>query len=358
MKIVKILPYIIIFSLQVYANEHTFTAQTNIAKALNISEEVKWSLNGGIFSDSKDGITIKQTGLYKILLLNTTGKIEILDVNITNGTSEKLKRESSIYIDNKSPALVYSWANIIKQDGVVFTGPNSQLFWESDDPNALFEVYINDKLSDIKNPPLQFNKKISTIKIKTLDVLNNETLTVVAFKQNFSVPNIDWKLAEPSLFENNKWYSKNKSKLILSHRDGLTYELNGKPFDAFDKVVKIDNNSQLSATDSLGNTAIKTISWIVDNDPPSLVFKTLEGEQRNIKKLKVKTNQDIYLSAEDLGAGLLDASFFSAKRKWEPLPKTFVFLSPGSYKISVKSKDKLGNNLKSKIKVRVKKGSQ
>jgi hypothetical protein len=355
MKIVKILLYILIFNFQAHANDYAFNAQTNIVSALELTEDLKWSLNGGVFYDIKEGISIKESGLHKILLLNPAGEIRILEVNITDGLSEKLKISGSIYIDNKAPELLYSWENIIKQGDQIITGPDSQLSWRSDDPNAVFQIFVNDKLLQSKISPLQITNNTSSIRIQTVDVFKNKSITTIPFKQNFIAPVVDWKLADPSLFKNNKWYSKKKAKLIVSPQPGLSYKLNGKSFDISNTVIKIDNNSQLSANDSLGNTSSTVVSWIVDNKPPFILFETLEEEQTNIKRLNVNTNQDIHLSSDDEGVGLFDAFFFSSKRKWEPLPKTFVFLSSGNYKIKIKSSDKLGNSVKSKIIVRVKK---
>jgi hypothetical protein len=315
MKIAKILLYILIFNLQAHANDYTFNAQTNIASSLELSDGVKWSLNGGVFTDVKEGITIRKSGVHKILLLNPTGELKVLEVNIIDGLSETLKISDLIYIDNKAPELTYSWKNTINQGDQVIAGPNSQLFWKSDDPNTVFQVYVNDKLIVNKNSPLQINNNTSTIRIQSFDVFNNESIVSIPFKKSFIAPEIEWKLADPSLFENNQWYSKKKAKLIVSPQAGLSYTLNGSSFDINNKVIEIANNSQLSATDGLGNTSSTVINWVVDNEPPFLLFNTLNEEQININKLNVTTNQDIHLSSEDKGIGMLDAFFFSAKRK-------------------------------------------
>ena len=355
MKTVKILLCILIINFQVHANEYRFSAHTNIASAIDLTEGVKWSLDGGLFLDAKNGIYIRKPGTHKILLLNPNGEIKNLEVIITGGLPAETKTSDSLYIDYKAPELHYSWSNAVKVGGQVVVGPNSQLKWNTDDPNATIQVYINEKLSKIINSPLPINQDMSSIKIKTIDEFNNESITNIPFSKNFSSPPVDWKIAEPSHFENNKWYIVKDVKLVVSQKPGVSYKLNESNFDINDQSTKIENNSQLTAFDSLGNESSKDIiSWIVDDKPPSLLVETLGTEQVNIKKINVKTNQDVRLSTVDEGVGLLDAFFFNKKGIWEPLPTTLAFFSPGNYKIKIKARDKLGNSLLNKINIKVK----
>ena len=355
MKIAKTLLYIlIIINSHLHANDNTFNVSSNLASSIALEEGVKWSLNGGIFMDAKDGIVINQSGRHEILLISPTGEIKTLEVNLTGGGSENLNILNFVYIDDKPPVLNYSWKNINKKEGKVVVGPNSQLFWESDDPNAVYQIFVNDRLLNTSKPPLQIYKNTSSIKINTIDVFGNESKNTVPFISKFTPPEVEWKLARPGLFESNKWYSKKKAKLIVTPQPGLAYKIDGTSFDVTNKATKIGNNSLLTATDELGNINSQTINWVIDKEPPSFLYRSLGKIQKDIKKTNLKTNQDIHISSYDKGVGLESAFFFSKKRRWEPLPKTFVFLSPGNYKINVKSKDKLGNNVKRKIKVRVK----
>ncbi len=348
----KLLCILILFNIQVHAKNKTFKANSNLADQLDINKASKWALDGGIFKDVSNGIYINASGLHQLILLDSQGETKILEVNIAEGANNVPVTSSTFYIDNKGPELEVSWKNIERQNNTIIVGPNSLLNWKSNDPSAIFYIYINDQLSEV-NSPLHFNENISTVDIKIVDAFENESFNKIEFTKNFSKPDVVWKLASPSLFINNEWHSKKTAKIIITPEQGMSYKINGMPLMLNEKGIKIINGSELSVKDRLGNQFKHTINWIVDNDPPSIVIQTLGQERVNIKNLKVKINQDVIISARDESIGLADAFFYGKKRKWEPLPKTFVFLDSGHYRIRIKAKDKIGNTLKTKINIRV-----
>jgi|GEM_PF-6196952 len=359
MKIVKVLLCIIItINLPAQAKDYTLKANTNLATQIELNDEIKWSLDGGVFKNIDEGIYIEESGTYKVLLLNIDNSLSVINVNITGGLSDTKKQSETLYIDNKGPKLQLYWKNIENIGESIVVGPNSQLHWESNDKTAKHQVYINNKILDNTSSPILFNVEMTDLSIKSVDEFNNLTQTTIEFEKDFTPPELDWKLASPSLFKNDKWHSKKAVKLIITPQQGIVYQLNGKPIKFDNNSLKINNNSILSASDYLGNTSKKTIQWVEDNEAPLFITKTLENiegeEQIIVKKITINSDQKIQISTRDNGIGILNSYFFSKNRKWEPLPKTFEFLKPGQYRIKVKSEDILGNSSKNKIIVRVK----
>ena len=238
---------------------------------------------------------------------------------------------------------------MIQRDSQVVVGPKSQLNWLIHEPDSTVKVYINDKLSNKTTEPIMITEDISSVVIHALDAFGNQSKTDILFIKDFNGPEVSWKLKPPSIFKNNQWYAGNTAKLKLKTQKSVTYSINNKPITTDVSALDVNNNSYLSAVDSIGNVTSEKIMWIEDKSAPHVIVKTLGETIENPKKLKVKVDQIVHIQTYDEDVGILNSEYYSRNKKWTPLPKNFVFLSKGIYRIKIRSTDNIGNTLKTHI---------
>ena len=189
------------------------------------------------------------------------------------------------------------------------------------------------------------SKDTTKIVIQATDDFNNESKTDIPFTKDFDKPTLSWKLQAPSVMIDNQWYANKSAMLEVRKSDSITYWLNGKRLSAGNSGIEITNNSDLKATSILGNQTTEKIQWLEDNVSPQLTVTTLGKSFVDIKKLKVKVGQKIKIQTIGDVVGILNSEYFGNNREWLPLPKTFIFIDTGLYRLKIKASDTLGNKL-------------
>ena len=184
--------------------------------------------------------------------------------------------------------------------------------------------------------------------IQTIDDFQNQSETVIPFIKNFNKPALLWSLKPPSFIENNQWYSNKTAQLNLQTQNSVSYWLNGKSLTNELLNSELSNNSELKAIDSLGNETTKSINWVEYNPNPEIIVETPNKTYIDAKKINVKMGEKIYIHTKANAVGSLNSEYGNNK-DWFPLPKTFVFIDTGLYRLYIKSNDKIGNITKSYI---------
>jgi len=346
MKKVKILLCIIItISLQANSSSFEIDSTTNIFDKIQVNSGSKWALDGGVFKDIKSNVYLKHNGDYVLMILEPSGEITAYNITINNGQSQQHNVVNTLVIDNKAPKIDIRWEHVIYKGNQVMVGPKSQLHWQIDEPGPRVNIIINDKFTQSIQNPIQLTNDMSKISLQSIDEFNNESMVDVAFTKDFKEPVISWKLKSPSVEIDNQWYANKTARLEIQKSNSVSYWINGKPLLNNYSDYEINNNSMLQASNILGNQTTERIQWLEDNVSPQLTVSTLGKTYVDIKKIKVKVGQKIKIQTIDDVVGILNSEYFGNNREWLPLPKTFVFIDTGLYRLKIKASDTLGNKL-------------
>jgi len=331
--------------LPVYSKDFTINANTNLLKEINPKTDVQYAFDGGVFQALPKSLSIKNNGKYTLLILDSNDDITSHNINVINGQDSQFSHNNKITVDNKAPLSEYKWKNVISKGNQVITGPKSQLNWQVNEPGSSVKLLIDGKQIKNTNNPILITNQMSNIEIHAIDAFDNQSKTVIPFIKDFNEPDINWKLNPPSIKKNNQWYANQTAELVITRESSINYSVNNKLVNNGSSAVKITNNSQIIAEDKIGNKTKETISWKEDKTSPQLIVKTLNKTYENPKKMNVKVGQKIRIQTNDDVVGLLSSEYSINKIDWKTLPKTFVFVDTGLYRLNFRSSDKLGNTL-------------
>lgn len=345
MKTAKILLCIsIIINTQVYSKDYTLDSKLNILDQIQVSSTDKWALNGGIFQNNSNNLFLHTNGVHTLLVLSDSGELTTHQITIENGNDNPFNTNNKVLIDNKAPMIKYNWDNVISQGGQVIVGPKSRLNWKIEEIGSSAQLFINDEFTSSPNNSINITEDISKIVIQSSDEFQNKAETKIPFVKQFIGPEINWNLKPPSFKENNQWYANKTANLALNFQNSVSYWLNNNRITQDNSDLIISNNSEIKAEDSLGNITIEKIQWLEDSKSPEITVTTYDKTYTNPDKIKIKVGEKFHIQTRDNSVGLLNSEFGN-NRDWFPLPKTFVFVDTGLYRLYIKSSDRIGNSI-------------
>jgi len=353
----KVLPLLLALSAAVGASAETgrYPANTDIAAQLGINGVEKYALDGGVFVSAKDGIVIHKTGPVDLLLLKD-GVIQSRKIYV-DGDAENVE-DLVIQIDDQGPVIHTQWHEVLQHDDQVVVGPASRLHWWLDEEEgAQTSVLLNDQKATYEmQQQIQFNAESQYVMIQSVDVFGNASRWASSLQTDFMGPDIQWHLNQPAVFSGETWFAGLTADANLAvHDDAAVQQIlvNGEVSASRDLLAAVENNTRIEAKDQLGNVSATVISWQQDQIAPQVYIDGQAVTADNSMEAPIDTVLEV--SVADTGLGLVNAEYFSASRRWKPLPKKIKFLNRGYFDVRIRATDKAGNELKKTLKFNVKK---
>ena len=315
-----------------------------------------WAVDGGIFKTGNLPVDYKNNG-HQFIIKKADGTFQVLNVeNEKSAVNEGLN--TTVIVDRTPPVIATEWQEVIQSSNGIKIGPNSQVMLSVNE-GVIMLFGANDEMIQVNSNTYvhSFNQISKGITAVAKDDFNNISHLNLSIQADFEAPQLSWQLTEPAKYKNNQWYAGSSAQVMLSAADETGIDnmlVNGSPINDTKESVAMNSGDNIQIVDTLGNSITETISWSEDNEAPYIVVIQDSQQLERVKNIKVAVNEVFEVQTLDAGVGLENQKYKGKDRKWKNLPKKFKFTSKGTYRIKVQSKDLVGNELGTMIKVKVK----
>ena len=325
---------------------------------LELQKDDMWAIDGGVFFPASQPIDSVDMKSDQLIIKHIDGSMRVVNLGSVESSS-MTKAARTVAVDRTPPVIKMQWQGVLHHETGVTIGPNSQVVLSVNE-GLIKRFKLNQEMIEINADSYShnFNQSSDKLSVTASDAFNNKSQLDMTLQTDFESPKLTWQLAEPAVFNNQKWYAGKDAQVLLSATDisGVAhFMLNGEKLAANTKQVTMSTGDDIHVTDVLGNTTTDNINWQQDSQTPYIVINTEKGQLERVKFLKVGVNEIFELLTVDEGVGLGVQKYKGKYSRWLNLPKKFKFTSSGTYRIKVQSKDRVGNILEKVIKVKVKK---
>ncbi len=280
------------------------------------------------------------------------------------------------YLDNKAPELnTFVLGDQFIQKTTVFVSPRSKIKFQAEDNRIgvkTVEYAFNKGSFQSYTQPfvLPSDQKMLAIVYRVKDKLGNVSAKGrLVFHMDALPPESQLRFDGPHFEQRGHFWISSTTQIVLSAKDadsgvqGIKFQIGDDPESSYEKPFSLEKEGpyvlHFYAVDRVNNTERPhTIAVVVDNTPPKIVMNfssaPISGADADSTAPAYPLETSLFLGSTDASAGAAGVWYSLNGNTEKQYRSPIVFKKPGSYEITVRTEDRVGNQAVKKVNFLVK----
>lgn len=251
-------------------------------------------------------------------------------------------------IDRRVPTVEFGWqGQVTERNGMPHVRPDSQLRLQFSDDSGLdsFKAFVNQTET---TPPDLWPEGQQHLIIYATDKSGNAGRAgETRFMVDGSPPDIRCEADRPAAVRAQVYQLPLRLSCMSDDDSGVSAFVMQSgdawvpvPAESFESASA---ELVLKASDRLGQTRQRTLSWPIDDQPPVIRIDLPDQGRIEGEDIFIDPGQRIAVTIEDAGIGVMEARYRYNNGDWAEIPETIRFLDRGWYLLDIEATDHFGH---------------